>query len=122
MSSRVAPTDVPNSELPALPADEEVDFYATHGWYLTRRLFTDDEVDALQQASERYYAGHRYRCYRGAHRALRAGRRGTATCSGTTTTFTTRARPSRRCCVSRWSVRSPRACRELGRSASSRPP
>ena len=61
MSSRVAPTDVPNSELPALPADEEVDFYATHGWYLTRRLFTDDEVDALQQASERYYAGHRDR-------------------------------------------------------------
>ncbi len=44
-----------------LPTDEEVAEYAEHGWYLTRKLFTDDEVDALVDATERFYAGHRDR-------------------------------------------------------------
>jgi len=44
-----------------LPSDEDVAFYAEHGWYLTKKLFTDDEVDGLVEASERYYAGERSR-------------------------------------------------------------
>jgi ectoine hydroxylase-related dioxygenase (phytanoyl-CoA dioxygenase family) len=44
-----------------LPTDEEVQFYAEHGWYLTRKLLTDDEVDELVAASERYYGGERSR-------------------------------------------------------------
>jgi Phytanoyl-CoA dioxygenase (PhyH) len=44
-----------------LPSDEDVAFYAEHGWYLTKKLFTDDEVDELVEASERYYAGERAR-------------------------------------------------------------
>jgi ectoine hydroxylase-related dioxygenase (phytanoyl-CoA dioxygenase family) len=44
-----------------LPSDEEVRGYAEHGWYLTRKLLTDDEADALRAASERFYAGHRDR-------------------------------------------------------------
>ncbi|MFD1052226.1 phytanoyl-CoA dioxygenase family protein, partial [Kibdelosporangium lantanae] len=44
-----------------LPSDEDVAFYAEHGWYLTKKLFTDDEVDGLVTASERYYAGERSR-------------------------------------------------------------
>lgn len=40
-----------------LPTDDEVQFYAEHGWYLTRKVFTDDEVDELVAASERFYAG-----------------------------------------------------------------
>ena len=36
-------------------------FYAEHGWYLSKKLFTDDEVDELVAASERYYAGERDR-------------------------------------------------------------
>jgi hypothetical protein len=44
-----------------LPSDEDVEFYATHGWYLSKKLFTDDEVDGLVAASERYYAGERDR-------------------------------------------------------------
>jgi ectoine hydroxylase-related dioxygenase (phytanoyl-CoA dioxygenase family) len=44
-----------------LPTDDEVQAYAEHGWYLTRKLFTDAEVDELVDASERYYAGERER-------------------------------------------------------------
>jgi len=44
-----------------LPSDEDVAFYAEHGWYLTKKLFTDAEVDELVAASERYYAGERSR-------------------------------------------------------------
>jgi ectoine hydroxylase-related dioxygenase (phytanoyl-CoA dioxygenase family) len=44
-----------------LPSDEDVAFYAEHGWYLTKKLFTDAEVDELVEASERYYAGERSR-------------------------------------------------------------
>lgn len=44
-----------------LPTDEEVGFYAEHGWYLSKKLFTDEEIDLLESASERFYAGHRDR-------------------------------------------------------------
>jgi ectoine hydroxylase-related dioxygenase (phytanoyl-CoA dioxygenase family) len=44
-----------------LPSHEDVAFYAEHGWYLTKKLFTDAEVDALVAASEQYYAGERSR-------------------------------------------------------------
>ncbi|HEY7597674.1 MAG TPA: phytanoyl-CoA dioxygenase family protein [Actinophytocola sp.] len=48
-------------EMALLPSDEDVAFYAEHGWYLTKKLFADDEVDELVAASERYYAGERSR-------------------------------------------------------------
>jgi Phytanoyl-CoA dioxygenase (PhyH) len=44
-----------------LPTGADVEFYAEHGWYLSKKLFTDDEVDELVAASERYYAGERDR-------------------------------------------------------------
>jgi hypothetical protein len=44
-----------------LPSDDDVRFYAEHGWYLSRKLFTDTEIDALVAASERFYAGKRSR-------------------------------------------------------------
>ncbi|HVB42160.1 MAG TPA: phytanoyl-CoA dioxygenase family protein [Streptosporangiaceae bacterium] len=49
------------AELDLLPTDAEVQKYARHGWYLTRKLFTDDEVDALVAASDAFYAGQRDR-------------------------------------------------------------
>jgi phytanoyl-CoA dioxygenase PhyH len=52
---------VTDAERRLLPTDEEVIGYARHGWYLSRQLLTDDEVDALTEASERFYAGHRDR-------------------------------------------------------------
>jgi hypothetical protein len=44
-----------------LPSEEEVRFYAYHGWYLTKKLFSDDEIDALEAASDDYYGGARDR-------------------------------------------------------------
>lgn len=44
-----------------LPSDDDVAFYARHGWYLSKKLFTDEEVELLESASERFYAGHRDR-------------------------------------------------------------
>ena len=50
-----------DEERELLPTDDEVAHYAAHGWYLSRKLLTDDEVDTLWEASERFYAGHRDR-------------------------------------------------------------
>lgn len=50
-----------DEELQLLPSAEDVQHYQEHGWYLSRKLFTDDEVDTLLAASERFYAGHRDR-------------------------------------------------------------
>jgi ectoine hydroxylase-related dioxygenase (phytanoyl-CoA dioxygenase family) len=44
-----------------LPSDDDVRGYAQHGWYLSAKLLTDAETDALQAASDRFYAGHRDR-------------------------------------------------------------
>jgi ectoine hydroxylase-related dioxygenase (phytanoyl-CoA dioxygenase family) len=49
------------AELDLLPSDEEVEQYERHGWYLSRKLFTDEEIDALVQASDQFYDGHRDR-------------------------------------------------------------
>ncbi|MGW4743132.1 phytanoyl-CoA dioxygenase family protein [Nocardia xishanensis] len=40
-----------------LPTDEDVRFYAEHGWYLSKKLLTDAQTDELHAASERFYAG-----------------------------------------------------------------
>ncbi|MHA6765399.1 phytanoyl-CoA dioxygenase family protein [Streptacidiphilus sp. PAMC 29251] len=48
-------------ELALLPDADDIAFYAEHGWYLTKQLLTDEEVDRLVAASEAYYAGERSR-------------------------------------------------------------
>jgi Phytanoyl-CoA dioxygenase (PhyH) len=50
-----------DEERALLPSDEDVESYAQRGWYLTKKLLTDDEVDELVAASERFYAGERDR-------------------------------------------------------------
>ena len=50
-----------DEERALLPSDEDVAFYAEHGWYLSKKLFTDEEVDGLLDASERFYTGERSR-------------------------------------------------------------
>jgi hypothetical protein len=49
------------AEQALLPSDADVASYAEHGWYLSKKLFTDDEVDTLRAASDRFYAGERSR-------------------------------------------------------------
>jgi hypothetical protein len=50
-----------DEERELLPSDEDVAFYAEHGWYLSKKLLTDAEVDELLAASERFYDGERDR-------------------------------------------------------------
>ncbi|MEU8601275.1 phytanoyl-CoA dioxygenase family protein [Streptomyces parvulus] len=56
-----APFTLTDEERALLPTDEEVDLYTERGWYLSGKLFTDEEIDLLETASERFYAGHRDR-------------------------------------------------------------
>lgn len=44
-----------------LPTDSDVEFYAEHGWYLSKKLFTDEETALLRSAGEEFYAGRRDR-------------------------------------------------------------
>ena len=55
------PFTLTEEERSLLPSDADVEFYAEHGWYLTKKLLTDGEVGELAAASERYYAGERDR-------------------------------------------------------------
>jgi Phytanoyl-CoA dioxygenase (PhyH) len=50
-----------SEERDLLPSDSDVEEYRAHGWYLSRKLLSDDEVDRLLAASERFYAGRRDR-------------------------------------------------------------
>ncbi|HEY3869858.1 MAG TPA: phytanoyl-CoA dioxygenase family protein [Actinocrinis sp.] len=49
------------AERDLLPTAEEVAQYAERGWHLSRPLFSDEELDLLQEATEKYYEGHRDR-------------------------------------------------------------
>jgi hypothetical protein len=49
------------AERELLPSDRDVESYAARGWFLSERLFSDEELDALQDATEKYYEGHRDR-------------------------------------------------------------
>lgn len=48
-------------ELKLLPSDEDVLRYEKTGWYLSQKLLSDAETEALTEASEHFYAGHRGR-------------------------------------------------------------
>jgi ectoine hydroxylase-related dioxygenase (phytanoyl-CoA dioxygenase family) len=48
-----------DEELELLPSEADVRFYAEHGWYLSQKLFSDEEIDALTAASDDFYAGTR---------------------------------------------------------------
>jgi len=50
-----------DEERALLPTDDEVLGYAEHGWYLTRKLFTDDEIDTIVAETERFYRGDKDR-------------------------------------------------------------
>jgi hypothetical protein len=56
-----APYTLTEEELVLLPTDEDVAWYDNHGWYLSKQLLTDEEVDRLVAASEAFYAGARGR-------------------------------------------------------------
>jgi ectoine hydroxylase-related dioxygenase (phytanoyl-CoA dioxygenase family) len=61
MTTTNPPFLLTEAEQELLPTDDEVASYAQRGWYLSRKLFTDAEIDELVEASERFYAGERDR-------------------------------------------------------------
>jgi hypothetical protein len=40
-----------------LPSDEEVRFFQEHGWYKSRKVFTDEQIEAARRAQDEFYAG-----------------------------------------------------------------
>lgn len=50
-----------SEEIGLLPSEEDVRTYTERGWYLSEKLLSDAEADALTAASERFYAGQRDR-------------------------------------------------------------
>lgn len=46
-------------DLELLPSDEDVAFYREYGYYKSKKIFTDEELDAAIAGSERYYRGMR---------------------------------------------------------------
>lgn len=44
-------------QLALLPSDDDVRFYQEHGYYHSKTLFSEEEMDAVLAASERFYAG-----------------------------------------------------------------
>lgn len=39
-----------------MPTDRDVAFYREHGYYVSQKIFTDEEIDAALSGSERFYA------------------------------------------------------------------
>lgn len=48
-----------SEEQSLLPTPEDVAFYREHGWYISGRLFSNEEIDSAVGGSERFYAGER---------------------------------------------------------------
>jgi ectoine hydroxylase-related dioxygenase (phytanoyl-CoA dioxygenase family) len=42
-----------------LPSVQDVEFFHEHGWYITPRLYTDDEIEQAIRGVERHHAGER---------------------------------------------------------------
>jgi ectoine hydroxylase-related dioxygenase (phytanoyl-CoA dioxygenase family) len=42
-----------------LPTADDIRFYQEHGYFVTKKIFTDAELDAAAAAADRYYAGQR---------------------------------------------------------------
>jgi ectoine hydroxylase-related dioxygenase (phytanoyl-CoA dioxygenase family) len=52
---------LPEAEASLLPTDEDVAWYQEHGWYLSKKLLSDEEIATLVTVSEQFYAGHKDR-------------------------------------------------------------
>lgn len=44
-----------------LPTEADVHFYKRHGYFVSKKIFSDQEIDALVEEAGRYYEGHRDR-------------------------------------------------------------
>ena len=42
-----------------LPSDDDVTFYREHGWYISKKILSDEIIDLARVGSERHFAGER---------------------------------------------------------------
>jgi len=42
-----------------LPSAGDVEFYEDHGWWISPKIFSDEQMDRALEGAERYYVGHR---------------------------------------------------------------
>jgi ectoine hydroxylase-related dioxygenase (phytanoyl-CoA dioxygenase family) len=42
-----------------LPLPADVEFYNDHGWWITSKIFSDEQIDEALESARRYYAGQR---------------------------------------------------------------
>lgn len=61
MKSTVGTSELGEDDRKLLPTQEDLRFYQEHGWYISKTLYSDAEIDDLVAASMRYWAGHRDR-------------------------------------------------------------
>lgn len=47
------------AEQTLLPSDDDIAFYMDHGWYISKKILSVEEIKELEKASELYYQGHR---------------------------------------------------------------
>jgi ectoine hydroxylase-related dioxygenase (phytanoyl-CoA dioxygenase family) len=46
-------------QLALLPTEEDVAFYEEHGWYISKKVLSDEIIDEAIRGSERFYGGER---------------------------------------------------------------
>lgn len=46
-------------QLALLPTEEDIAFYEEHGWYISKKVLSDEIIDEAISASEKYYCGER---------------------------------------------------------------
>lgn len=56
---KTLPWRLSEEQISLLPSEEDVDFYEEHGWYISRKVLSDQVIDEAILGSERYYLGER---------------------------------------------------------------
>jgi ectoine hydroxylase-related dioxygenase (phytanoyl-CoA dioxygenase family) len=59
MTDKEMPVELTDDQRALLPTEEDVAFFEQHGWWISPRLLSDEELDDARYGVERYYAGER---------------------------------------------------------------
>ena len=52
-------TAISEAQLALLPTEEDVLFYEAHGWYISKKVLSDEIINEAIQGSDRFYNGSR---------------------------------------------------------------
>jgi ectoine hydroxylase-related dioxygenase (phytanoyl-CoA dioxygenase family) len=48
-----------DEQLALLPSDDDVKFYREHGFYLSKQIYTDEQIESALRGADRFYKGER---------------------------------------------------------------